>query len=203
MRRDRVPWRPERRRDAASRRRDPASRGRTAGSAGAAALVVLAACGSSADDTGAPDPTVVAANATVDRVVDGDTVDVRIGGRTERVRLIGIDTPEPPGGIRDPECYGAEASAFTAGLLPEGTPVRLERDAEARDDYGRLLGYVTRAGDGLLVNVHLAEQGYADELTIAPNDTYAPTIRAAVAGARTAGAGLWGACGGPDVTIAG
>ncbi len=80
--------------------------------------------------------------ATVTDVIDGDTIDVEIGGRTERVRLIGIDTPETKKPNSPIECYGPEASAFTASLLPVGTEVRIERDVVGRDDYGRLLGYV-------------------------------------------------------------
>jgi len=140
------------------------------------------------------------ANASVTRVVDGDTIDVRIDGHTERVRLLGIDTPESVGD-RPPECWGKEASALTKQLLPKGTAVRLERDVEARDAYGRLLGYVVRVSDGLFVNLELAEQGAADVLTIAPNGAHAAEMEQAVAAARSAGRGLWGGCGGPDVTI--
>ena len=82
--------------------------------------------------------------ATVTDVVDGDTIDVAIGGRDERVRLIGIDTPETKKPDSPIECFGPEASAFTSDLLPAGTEVRIERDIVGRDDYGRLLGYVHR-----------------------------------------------------------
>lgn len=162
---------------------------------------VLTACDRSTDVGQAPEPTAIEANATVQRVIDGDTVDVRVAGRSERVRLIGIDTPEPPGGTRPPECFGAEASAYTESLLPPGTAVRLVRDEEARDDYGRLLAYVERAADGLFVNLHLAETGHADALTIEPNTAHAGAIGAAVAAAQRAGLGLWSACGGPDVPL--
>ena len=89
--------------------------------------------------------------AVVTRVVDGDTIDVAIGGRDERVRLLGIDTPEvhvAEGAA--PECFGPEASAFTGDLLPDGHRVRLERDVVGRDDYGRLLAYVYLVDDGAL-----------------------------------------------------
>ena len=79
----------------------------------------------------------------------------------ERVRLIGIDTPETHVEDGPPECFGPEASAFTAGLLPAGTAVRLERDVVGRDDYGRLLAYVHRLDDGLFVNLAIVHQGYA------------------------------------------
>ena len=85
------------------------------------------------------------ANALVAKIVDGDTIDVEIGGRSERVRLIGIDTPEIAHSAFDgwaaneAECYGEEAKQYTSGLLEIGSGVRLERDVVARDDYGRLL----------------------------------------------------------------
>ena len=85
------------------------------------------------------------ANAVVTAIVDGDTIDVDVGDREERVRLIGIDTPEiahPAFGDRppvEPECFGDEAQRYTGELLAVGSGVRLERDVVARDDYGRLL----------------------------------------------------------------
>ena len=131
---------------------------------------------------------------TVERVVDGDTVVVHLGGRDEHVRLIGIDTPETVDPRRPVQCFGKEASNRTKALLPKGTAVRLERDVEARDRYGRLLAYVYRVEDGTFVNLALAEEGYAQSLTIPPNVAYADRFAAAVADARRAGRGLWGAC---------
>jgi micrococcal nuclease len=92
------------------------------------------------------------------------------------------------------ECFGPEASAFLEQLLPEGTPVRLSRDVEPRDQYDRLLAYVERSSDGLFVNVEIARQGYAQQLTIPPNVAHADEVRAAVREAREADRGLWGAC---------
>jgi micrococcal nuclease len=132
----------------------------------------------------------------VDAVVDGDTIDVRIGDRDERVRLIGIDTPETHVTDGPPECFGPEASTFTASLLPVGTEVRLERDIVGRDDYGRLLAYVYLLDDGSLVNETLARQGYARPLTIAPNDALAARFVAATVAAEADRLGLWAACGG-------
>src|SRR5262245_7426815 len=137
--------------------------------------------------------------ATVAEVIDGDTIVVDIGPVEETVRLLGVDTPETKHPTRPVECYGHEASEFTTGLLPEGTSVRLERDREPRDNYGRLLAYVYRSDDDLFVNLALVQQGYADVLLIAPNEAYAGPLRAALDEAKQAGAGLWGACGGPDV----
>lgn len=132
--------------------------------------------------------------ATVVRVVDGDTVDLKVGRGTERARLLGIDTPETvkPGAPID--CYGPEASARTKALLPKGTEVRLTRDAEARDRYGRLLVYLALATDGTFVNRLLLEEGYARPLSIAPNEAHRAELGAASAEAQQAGRGLWGAC---------
>ena len=139
----------------------------------------------------------VEANAVVEHVVDGDTIDVRLqssSGRRERVRLIGIDTPESKKPNTPVECFALEASAGTARLLPVGTPVRLDQDVEARDRYGRLLAYVHRASDGLFVNLELARAGYASVLTYPPNVAHVDDFVSAVAAARAARVGLWGRC---------
>ena len=145
-----------------------------------------------------------AARAEIQRVVDGDTVVVAFnGGRTENVRLIGVDTPEKPGGRLPAECFGAEATAFTTVLLAPGTPVLLTGGAETRDVYDRLLAYVHRATDGLFVNMALAREGYAVELPIPPNNDYAAHFAAATAAARAENLGLWTACGGADEPLEG
>lgn len=140
-------------------------------------------------------------SATVEAITDGDTIEVSIGGHDEAVRFLGIDTPETHHPTKPVECYGAEASARTAELLPVGSQVKLVRDAEARDRYDRLLAYVYRADDDLFVNLALVTDGFADTLDIAPNGAHAAEFSAAVGQARAAGAGLWGACGGPDVPV--
>ena len=138
------------------------------------------------------------ANAIVERVVDGDTIDVRfvVDGRAvdERVRLIGIDTPETKKPGSPIECYGPEASARTASLLPPGTPVMIRRDVEPRDDYGRLLGYVYRTSDGTFINETLLAEGFASKLSIRPNDRLATRFAAVEAAARDAGNGMWASC---------
>ncbi len=126
---------------------------------------------------------------------------VQIAGHDESVRFIGIDTPETHGRNGLIECFGREAAAYTASLLPIGTEVRLVRDAEARDRYGRLLAYVYRAEDGLFVNLALARDGYAAVLTYPPNVAHEAEFVAAAAGARDAGRGLWQKCGSADVPI--
>ena len=166
------------------------------------AATLLAACRDDPVDREPPLSTVVVANATAIRVVDGDTIVVRVGGVEEHVRLIGIDTPEtvkpaPGGGTEPAECFGHEASTRTATLLPSGTPLRLERDVEARDDYGRLLAYVYRATDGLFVNLDLVDAGYATPLRFPPNVVHAAEIAVAASAASDAGRGLWTACAAP------
>ena len=126
----------------------------------------------------------------VERVVDGDTLVMDDG---ERVRLIGVDTPETKRPGSPVECFGKAASAFTERLV-EGERVELELDVEERDRYGRLLAYVTRARDDLDVNAELLRRGYATALTVPPNvrraDRYARLARRA----RREGRGLWDAC---------
>jgi micrococcal nuclease len=135
-----------------------------------------------------------AGDAIVERVVDGDTVDVAIQGRDERVRMLGIDTPELHLDGATPECFAREAAAFTASLLPPGTRVRLERDVVGRDHYGRLLAHVYRVSDGLLVNEAILRAGYAQPLTIEPNEVFAERYVAATVAAEAEDVGLWASC---------
>jgi len=144
-----------------------------------------------------PPGAVVPPNAVVVRVIDGDTLHMQIGGATHTVRLIGIDTPETVDRRRPVGCYGPEASARAAELLPPGTAVQLQLDAEPRDHFGRLLVYAIRSGDGLFVNLDLARSGHAEALSIEPNTLHAASISTAVADARANARGLWGACRGP------
>ena len=134
--------------------------------------------------------------AVVAAVIDGDTIDVHIAGRTERVRLTGIDTPETHKPGSPVECFGPEATAFTRSLLPPGTPVTIERDIVGRDDYGRILGYVSRS-DGLFVNHEIIRRGYAVPLSIEPNSTHAPRFADAARRAEADDLGLWAACADP------
>jgi micrococcal nuclease len=134
--------------------------------------------------------------AVVTRVVDGDTIEVAIGGHDERVRFLGIDTPELHVEGGPPECFGPEAAEHTSSLLPPGTEVRLERDVVGRDHYGRLLAHVYRLPDGLLVNEELLRHGYARPLTIEPNHVFAKRFVAATVAAEADGLGLWTACAG-------
>lgn len=142
----------------------------------------------------------------VSRVVDGDTIEVRLGGRVEDVRLIGVDTPETVKPDTPVQCFGERASHFTKRRLT-GRRVRLVFGAERRDVYGRLLAYVYLAQPTLYVskavksrlryrffNPTLVRRGLARSLTIPPNDRFAPRFRQLELGAARAGRGLWGAC---------
>jgi micrococcal nuclease len=129
--------------------------------------------------------------AFVTRAVDGDTIDVRIGTRTDTVRLLGVDTPETHHPTKPVQCFGPEAAAFTKAQL-EGRTVRLEDDVEARDVYGRRLAYVYL--DGRRFNDVLLERGYARLLVIPPNGSHARTMLAEELAAKRARVGLWGSC---------
>jgi micrococcal nuclease len=157
----------------------------------AAALAVLAALAGSLLLTGGRSAGTRAGR--VERVVDGDTVVVRMDGRDERVRYIGMDTPESVKPGTPVQCY-AEAAATENRRLVAGREVRLVPDAEAHDRYGRLLAYVYREPDGLFVNAELVRRGYARLLTIPPNVAHAAELRHLARRARAAGRGLWSRC---------
>ena len=142
--------------------------------------------------------TPYAAEPTVIETIDGDTIDVRIGYKRQRIRLLGIDTPETKDPRKPVQCFGREASERTDELLPPGTIVRLGHDIEKHDAYNRLLAYVWRASDGLFVNLDLIAGGYADILSIPPNTAHADEFRAAMTAAKATPVGLWATCGGPD-----
>lgn len=169
-------------------------------SSGVAALVAalmaaigLALAGCSSGTT-AKATAVSDGSGTVSRVVDGDTIVVRLAGHDEKVRLIGIDTPETVKPNTPVQCFGREASNRTKALLPAGTAVRVVRDAELRDDYGRLLAYVYRVSDGLFVNLALVRDGFAVPYRFPPNVAHAIEITGAAQDAKAVGKGLWSAC---------
>jgi micrococcal nuclease len=131
------------------------------------------------------------ASAYVLRTVDGDTIEVRIGGLREDVRYIGIDTPETVKPGTPVQCFGHRASDFDRRLV-EHRRVRLVFGVERRDVYGRLLAYVYIGHR--FVNPIFVRRGLARTLTIAPNDRYAVLFGRLQARAARAGRGLWGAC---------
>ncbi|HVW32058.1 MAG TPA: thermonuclease family protein [Acidimicrobiia bacterium] len=147
--------------------------------------------------SGATDGPAGGGSVRVTAVVDGDTVDVARAGRHERVRLLGVDTPETVDPHRPIGCFGPEASAYTHRRLL-GRTVRLGFDRERRDRYGRLLAYLEL--DGHRFNDELLEGGYARLLVIPPNGLHGRVMLDEELGARAARRGLWGACrpGGSD-----
>lgn len=129
--------------------------------------------------------------ARVTRVVDGDTLVIEIDGREDRVRYIGVDTPETVAPGRPVECYGREASARNKELV-EGKTIRLVRDVSDRDRFDRLLRYVY-VGD-TFVNAELIRGGYATVATFPPDVREIDRLRGIEREAREARRGLWGAC---------
>lgn len=167
----------------------------------AAALLVLPGClsnfGTQNDDLGeSGDDSADGGNgecgpatATVARAIDGDTLEL-IGG--ERVRLILVNTPETS--TEPPDCFGPEAFEFTQALT-EGEEIELTYDAECRDQFDRLLAYVTLTSDGTDVDATLVQEGYACVLHIPPNgNDRVDEFYGYLDEARDANKGMWGAC---------
>jgi len=124
------------------------------------------------------------------RVIDGDTIQVCcIFGDREKVRYIGINTPETKHPTRGVEYFGKEASEANRKLV-EGKPVRLEFDVQEQDRYGRLLAYVYLE-EGTFVNAWLVKNGYAMLMTIPPNVKHQELFLKLHRVAREAGRGLW------------
>lgn len=121
-------------------------------------------------------------------VVDGDTIKVRIGDRTETVRYIGMNTPELHHPTKGEEPGGREAAEANRNLV-EGQTVRLELDVQERDRYGRLLAYVY-FGD-MIINAELVAQGYAQVMTIPPNVRHQELFLKLQREARLLQLGLW------------
>jgi micrococcal nuclease len=132
-----------------------------------------------------------AGSARVVRAIDGDTIEIAIGGGREDVRLIGVDTPETVKPGTPVQCFGPQASAFAHRLL-DGRVVRFRLGPEPRDVYGRLLAYVSL--EGRSVEAMLLRRGLARTLTIPPNDRLAPLFGRIERRAARAGRGLWGSC---------
>lgn len=125
---------------------------------------------------------------TVVRIVDGDTLHVRVGERIEKVRYIGVNTPELHHPSKGEEPGGREAAQVNRELV-SGKRVRLELDVQERDRYGRLLAYVW-VGD-VMVNAELVRRGYAQVMTVPPNVRHQDLFLKLQRDAREAGRGLW------------
>ena len=122
------------------------------------------------------------------RVIDGDTIEIEGG---QRVRYIGIDTPETVDPRKPVQCFGVEASNKNKGLV-SGKRVRLEKDVSETDKYGRLLRYVY-IGD-TFVNLELVKQGYAYASSYPPDVKYQNQFTDAQRLAKKQNKGLWGSC---------
>lgn len=137
-------------------------------------------------------------DGTVTRVVDGDTIIVKVDGSDRRVRLLGVDTPETVHPNKEVQFYGPEASAFTKGELT-GKRVWLEYDVAPLDRYQRHLAYVwlqkPAAGEAAIrrgmFNARLLLEGYAKVMTIQPNSRHADLFVKFQEEARKARRGLW------------
>jgi len=129
--------------------------------------------------------------ASVVRVVDGDTIEVKIYGKLYTVRYIGVDTPETVHPSRPVECFGKEAYRRNRELVG-GKMVQLEKDVSETDRYGRLLRYIWV--EGQMVNAVLVAEGYAHAVTYPPDVKYAELFRELERKARQEGRGLWSAC---------
>lgn len=130
--------------------------------------------------------------AVVSRIIDGDTVDVRLDGHIERIRLLNIDTPETKDPDEPVECLGPEASAHLAKLIPVGTTVTLEYDEEPTDRYGRTLAAVFGA-DGTLVNAEMSRAGLARAVSYGENDHFLKAVQDAQEEAASQKRGLYSA----------
>ncbi len=128
-------------------------------------------------------------DARVVRVIDGDTIQVEVAGQTYRLRYIGIDAPES---TNTSECFGREATAFNREIVA-GQRLRLERDVNDTDRYGRMLRYAYLP-DGRMVNEVLVREGYAVARSYPPDVKHQDRLRDAERDARQAGRGLWRAC---------
>lgn len=130
----------------------------------------------------------------VARAIDGDTIELESG---EKVRYIGIDTPETKHPKKAVQCFGKEAHEKNKELV-EGKYVRLERDVSERDKYGRLLRYVyvvnTDSNEEIFVNAELVSKGYAHASTFPPDVKFQEIFLDGQDFAREHKLGLWGGC---------
>ena len=157
----------------------------------AVVVAILAAASLGGWWLGRADRGVSSTTAVVTKAIDGDPVEVRIGARTDTIRLLGVDTPETHHPTKPVQCYGRAASAFNERLVG-GRRVRLTPGEEPRDRYGRRLAYVLV--DGRRFNDELLALGYARLLVIEPNRAHAREMLREELAARRERAGLWGVC---------
>jgi micrococcal nuclease len=131
----------------------------------------------------------------VTRVIDGDTIEIEGG---QKIRYIGIDTPETVDSRKLVGCFGLESSQKNKELV-EGKTVRLEKDVSETDKYGRLLRYVylsseNAGSDQIFVNDYLVRQGFAHASTYPPDVKYRDQFASAQQEAMSKNMGLWSVC---------
>ena len=143
--------------------------------------------------------------AKVVRVIDGDTIEISAtdgpasgGENGQKIRYIGIDTPETVDPRKAVQCFGQEAAAKNRELV-EGKTVSLEKDVSETDKYGRLLRYVyfdasTSSGQVIFVNELLVKEGFAHASSYPPDVKYQDQFQKAEQEARVNNLGLWGQC---------
>ncbi len=140
---------------------------------------------------------------TVIKITDGDTLWVRYEGQREKLRLIGIDTPESKANKKakrdakrsgqDVEtiiALGKRATEYVRSRVRLGIRMKIEFDVEQRDTYGRLLGYVYLP-NGKMLNEEIVKAGYANVMTVPPNVKYKDRFLKAYKEARESKRGLW------------
>ncbi|MGO4271172.1 thermonuclease family protein [Paenibacillus sp. TAF58] len=145
-------------------------------------VILMTACGTK------PAAAAGRERVKVERIVDGDTLEVTIKGKKEKVRLIGVDTPETKKPNTPVMFYGKEASAYTKKRLEKET-VELEFDVDKKDQYDRLLAYVWVGEE--LFNRTLVQEGYARIATYPPNIKYVDAFKKDQETARNKKKGLW------------
>lgn len=180
--------------------------GRAVDGGALASLVGDPGPGAAVDDAAersAPPPGVprAAQRATVDRVVDGDTIRVTVregsgaipATGSAPVRLLNVDTPETRHPSRGVECGGPEAAARVGELLPAGATVWLASDRSDTDRYDRYLRAVWTS-DGVFVNAVLVEEGLATAVLFPPDDRWYPELVELEQEAQADAVGNWGRC---------
>ncbi|MBX7152326.1 thermonuclease family protein [bacterium] len=166
-------------------------------------LLSTLAAGWAAYQSGIIDTRIDSSQTQIIKIIDGDTFVIRYEGKEEKIRLIGIDTPESKANIKagkdasrsgkDVEtivAQGQSAKRFVETLIEPGSSVRVELDVQHRDKYGRLLGYLY-LDDGKMLNEEIIKAGYASPMTYPPNVRYEKRFRTAYQWARDNKKGLW------------
>jgi micrococcal nuclease len=155
----------------------------------AAALALTACTTNSSQQASNSSQRPASDEATVSRVIDGDTFVATTSEGEKTIRLLNVDTPETKDPNAPVECLGPEATTALEQLIPVGSVVRLELDVEPTDKYGRTLAGVFDSS-GTLINAEVARQGMGVPMLIEPNRKFYPAVEEAFEQARTRAVGL-------------